>query len=74
MKIFLFEKDIPDGCYCCNFRDRKYNHCIASREGDEYMSCNQPKQFMKGKKPSGCPIKSIESLLTGGEKKWSIKD
>lgn len=68
MKIFLFEKDIPDGCHCCNFRDRKYNHCIASREGDEYMSCNQPKQFMNGKKPSGCPIKSIESLLIGGEK------
>ncbi len=67
MEIFLFEKDIPIGCYCCDFRDREHNHCIASREGDEYMSCNQPKQFLNGKKPIGCPIKSIESLLIGGK-------
>ena len=67
MEIFLFEKDIPIGCYCCDFRDHKHNHCIASREGDEYISCNQPKQFLIGKKPSRCPIKSIESLLIGGK-------
>ena len=66
-EIFLHERDIPNGCYCCDFRDYKYNHCIASREGDEYMSCNQPKQFLKGEKPSGCPIRSIESLLIVGK-------
>lgn len=67
-EVFMYEKNIPNGCYCCDFRNHQYNHCVASREGDEYMSCNQPKQFMNGKKPSGCPIKSIESLLIGGEK------
>ena len=62
-EIFMYEKDIPDGCYCCDFRDPKYNHCIASREGDEYMCCSQPKTEMNGKKPNLCPIHSIESII-----------
>lgn len=65
-EIFLHEKDIPDGCYCCDFRDHKYNHCIASRDGDEYISCNQPKLEMNGKKPKLCPIHSIESIIKIG--------
>ena len=64
----MYEKDIPNGCYCCDFRDFKYNHCLASRDGDEYMSCSQPKSKMNGKKPIECPIRSIESLLIGGKK------
>lgn len=67
-EIFMYEKNIPDGCYCCDFRDPKYNHCLASRDGDEYMSCNQPKQFTNGKKPNGCPIKSIEKFIRNREK------
>ena len=65
-KVYMYEKDIPNGCYCCDFRDYKYNHCLASRNGDEYMSCSQPKSKMNGKKPIECPIRSIESLLIGG--------
>ena len=61
-EIFMYEKDIPNGCYCCDFRDHKYNHCIASREDDEYMNCSQPKAFMDGKKPKLCPIHSIKSI------------
>lgn len=39
-EIFMYEKNIPNGGYCCDFRDHQYNHCIASKESDEYMSCN----------------------------------
>ena len=64
-EVFLHEKDIPNGCYCCDFRDYKYNHCLASRDGDEYMCCNQPKSEMNGKKPKLCPIHSIELIIRG---------
>lgn len=61
-EIFMYEKDIPDGCYCCDFRDPKYNHCLASRDGDEYIRCKQSKNDMNGNKPKLCPIHSIESI------------
>lgn len=64
-EIFMYEKDIPEGCYCCDFRDPRYGICIASREEDDYMLCNQPQNMMIGKKPKGCPIHSVNSILGG---------
>ena len=62
-EIFLHEKDIPAGCCCCDFRDPKYNHCIASKDKDEYINCKQSKLDMNGNKPKSCPIHSIESII-----------
>lgn len=58
-EIFIHEKDMPNSCVACDFRNDTI--CMAKRIDDgEYMCCKQSKNYMNSGKPKACPLRLIE--------------